>query len=49
MLMPLFMQICGKNLDDGRIRPKLLRIKGRHQRDFVVGPAHEEVVTALIA
>lgn len=28
--------------------PELLRIKDRQQRDFVLGPTHEEVVTALI-
>jgi prolyl-tRNA synthetase len=28
--------------------PELLRIKDRHHRDFVLGPTHEEVVTALI-
>lgn len=25
--------------------PELLRLKDRHQRDFVVGPTHEEVIT----
>jgi prolyl-tRNA synthetase len=28
--------------------PELLRFKDRHQRDFVFGPTHEEVVTDLI-
>lgn len=28
--------------------PELLRIKDRNQRDFVLGPTHEEVVTALV-
>ena len=28
--------------------PELLRIQDRHQRDFCLGPTHEEVVTALI-
>ncbi|MGJ8680755.1 proline--tRNA ligase [Paraglaciecola sp.] len=28
--------------------PELLRIKDRHSRDFVLGPTHEEVVTALV-
>jgi prolyl-tRNA synthetase len=27
--------------------PELLRIKDRHQRDFVVGPTHEEVITDI--
>ena len=25
--------------------PELLRLKDRHQRDFVIGPTHEEVIT----
>ena len=28
--------------------PELLRIKDRHKRDFVLGPTHEEVITALV-
>jgi prolyl-tRNA synthetase len=28
--------------------PELLRIKDRHFRDFVLGPTHEEVITALV-
>lgn len=28
--------------------PELLRIKDRHERDFVLGPTHEEVVTTLV-
>jgi prolyl-tRNA synthetase len=28
--------------------PELLRINDRHQRDFVLGPTHEEVITALV-
>ncbi|WP_100643274.1 proline--tRNA ligase [Alteromonas facilis] len=28
--------------------PELLRIKDRHARDFVLGPTHEEVITALV-
>ncbi len=27
--------------------PELLRLKDRHQRDFVLGPTHEEVITDL--
>ncbi len=27
--------------------PELLRIRDRHQRDFVIGPTHEEVITDL--
>ena len=28
--------------------PELLRLKDRHQRDFCVGPTHEEVITDLV-
>ncbi|WP_444994717.1 proline--tRNA ligase [Aliikangiella sp. IMCC44359] len=28
--------------------PELLRIKDRHQRDFCLGPTHEEVITAIV-
>lgn len=28
--------------------PELLRVKDRHSRDFVLGPTHEEVITALV-
>lgn len=28
--------------------PELLRVKDRHQRDFVVGPTHEEVITDMV-
>jgi prolyl-tRNA synthetase len=28
--------------------PELLRLKDRHQRDFVIGPTHEEVITDLV-
>lgn len=28
--------------------PELLRLKDRHQRDFCLGPTHEEVITALV-
>ncbi|TKB49761.1 proline--tRNA ligase [Ferrimonas sediminicola] len=28
--------------------PELLRIKDRHQRDFVLGPTHEEVITDIV-
>ena len=32
----------------GAYGPELLRIKDRHQRDFVLGPTHEEVITDLV-
>jgi prolyl-tRNA synthetase len=28
--------------------PELLRFKDRHDRDFVVGPTHEEVITDVV-
>jgi prolyl-tRNA synthetase len=28
--------------------PELLRLKDRHQRDFVAGPTHEEVITDIV-
>ncbi len=28
--------------------PELLRFKDRHQRDFIVGPTHEEVITDIV-
>ncbi|MGH8756798.1 MAG: proline--tRNA ligase, partial [Burkholderiales bacterium] len=28
--------------------PELLRIKDRHQRDFCIGPTHEEVITDIV-
>src|ERR1035437_3918069 len=28
--------------------PELLRLKDRHQRDFVLGPTHEEVITDVV-
>src|SRR5471032_2656205 len=28
--------------------PDLLRFKDRHQRDFVIGPTHEEVITDVV-
>ena len=32
----------------GDFGPELLRIKDRHQRDFCLGPTHEEVITSVI-
>ena len=37
--------------ETGRINdfgPELLRLKDRHQRDFVLGPTHEEVITEMV-
>ncbi|MDR1165927.1 MAG: proline--tRNA ligase [Deltaproteobacteria bacterium] len=33
---------------DQKYGPELLRLKDRHNRDFVIGPTHEEVVTDII-
>lgn len=38
--------------ESGRIDdygPELLRLKDRHNRDFVLGPTHEEVITKLVS
>ena len=32
----------------GAVRPELLRFKDRHQREFVIGPTHEEVITDAV-
>ncbi|MBU8906977.1 proline--tRNA ligase [Desertibacillus haloalkaliphilus] len=32
----------------GAYGPELIRLKDRHQRDFVLGPTHEEVITSLV-
>ncbi|WP_443642208.1 proline--tRNA ligase [Candidatus Njordibacter sp. Uisw_039] len=31
-----------------RYGPELLRLKDRHQRDFCIGPTHEEVITDMV-
>lgn len=28
--------------------PELMRLKDRHDRDFALGPTHEEVITTLV-
>jgi prolyl-tRNA synthetase len=33
--------------DGGKITPELLRLKDRHEREFCVGPTHEEVITDI--
>ncbi|MDN3652208.1 proline--tRNA ligase [Thalassotalea ponticola] len=50
-LMPMvqpadYWQESGRWEDYG---PELLRLKDRHDRDFVLGPTHEEVITKLIS
>ena len=30
------------------VRPEMLKIKDRHERDFIVGPTHEEVITDIV-
>ncbi len=49
LVMPVFQpaelwQESGRWMEYG---PELLRIKDRHQRDFVAGPTHEEVITDI--
>ncbi|WP_240375345.1 proline--tRNA ligase [Bacillus piscicola] len=37
--------------ESGRLKdygPELMRLKDRHDRDFVLGPTHEEVITSLV-
>ncbi|HEY2035864.1 MAG TPA: proline--tRNA ligase [Steroidobacteraceae bacterium] len=50
MIMPVFQpgelwQESGRWSDYG---PELLRFKDRHERDFVAGPTHEEVITDIV-
>jgi prolyl-tRNA synthetase len=50
MIMPVFQpaelwQESGRWTDYG---PELLRMKDRHERDFVAGPTHEEVITDIV-
>jgi prolyl-tRNA synthetase len=50
LLMPVFQpgelwQESGRWIKYG---PELLRMKDRHQRDFVAGPTHEEVITDIV-
>jgi prolyl-tRNA synthetase len=49
LVMPVF-QPAELWQESGRWKeygPELLRIKDRHQRDFVAGPTHEEVITDI--
>ena len=32
----------------GKYGPELMRLKDRHDRDFALGPTHEEVITTLV-
>lgn len=50
VLMPVVQPLelweeSGRAADYG---PELLRFKDRHQRDFVLGPTHEEIITDLV-
>jgi prolyl-tRNA synthetase len=50
LVMPVFQpaelwQESGRWTEYG---PELLRIKDRHQRDYVAGPTHEEVITDIV-
>jgi len=49
LIMPVF-QPAELWQESGRWKeygPELLRVKDRHQRDFVAGPTHEEVITDI--
>ena len=51
VLMPL-VQPADLWEESGRLDdygPELLRLNDRHQRDFVLGPTHEEVITKLVS
>lgn len=50
ILMPM-VQSADLWIESGRwadYGPELLRMKDRHQREFCLGPTHEEVITAMI-
>ena len=50
MLMPVI-QPADLWLESGRFEefgPELLRIKDRHNREFALGPTHEEVITDFV-
>jgi prolyl-tRNA synthetase len=50
LIMPVF-QPAELWQDSGRWKeygPELLRLKDRHERDFVAGPTHEEVITDIV-
>ena len=51
VLMPM-VQPADLWQESGRLNdygPELLRLNDRHQRDFVLGPTHEEVITKLVS
>ena len=49
LLMPgVIPPSCGRNPAAGsKFGPELLRLKDRHERDFCLGPTHEEVITDI--
>jgi prolyl-tRNA synthetase len=49
MVMPVFQpaELWQESDRWSQYGPELLRIKDRHQRDFVAGPTHEEVITDI--
>ena len=50
VLMPMVQpkELCNETNRREKMGPELLRIKDRHDRDFCLGPTHEEVITDLI-
>ena len=50
VLMPMVQprELCEETNRWKKMGPELLRIQDRHERDFCLGPTHEEVITDLI-
>lgn len=50
ILMPMVqpLELWEETGRDTKYGPELLRIKDRHDRDFCLGPTHEEVITDLV-
>lgn len=50
ILMPMVqpLELWQETGRDEKYGPELLRIKDRHDRDFCLGPTHEEVITDLV-
>lgn len=50
ILMPMVqpLELWQETGRDAKYGPELLRLKDRHDRDFCLGPTHEEVITDLV-
>ena len=50
ILMPMVqpLELWKETGRDAKYGPELLRLKDRHDRDFCLGPTHEEVITDLV-